>query len=283
MHVAQIHRYPVKSMLGESLDATHLGSGGIAGDRAWALRDEARGGITGAKRYPALMGMSARFVGEPGAGERSPEVRIDPGNGPALSSASADVDAALTALLKSPVSLWPLLPADQVAHFRRNPPQPGTDREAELRALFGRTADEALPDLSLLATVQPPPGSYFDAYPLLVMTRSSLDALARDAAAAGIAANFDVRRFRPNLLLAGAGEGFVENAWVGRQIHIGEAVLNIEMACPRCIMTTHGFLDIPREPKVMRALVRHNEGNLGVYASIATPGQIRLADPVRVL
>jgi hypothetical protein len=60
-----LSRYPVKSMGGERLDAVEIGVGGIPGDRAWAVRDEVRGGIRGAKKIPALMGLRARHTAPP--------------------------------------------------------------------------------------------------------------------------------------------------------------------------------------------------------------------------
>lgn len=289
MRLAEIHRYPVKSMQGERLMQTQIADFGIPGDRAWALRDETRGGLTGAKHLPGLMGMRARFAREPDAVQRSPEVHIsvDAASPASLSSASGDVDEALSRALDHPVTLWPLLPAEQIEHYRREALPDGVDLDEALRALFGRTDDEPLPDLSafpeVLATHHTPPGTYFDAFPLLIVTRSSLQTLAARAAGGGIDANFDQRRFRPNLVVDTEAEGFVENAWVGRHLRLGEATLKVEMACPRCIMTTHGFDEVPREPKVMRALVRHNDGNLGVYASVIDGGRIRAGDAVEVL
>ena len=67
----QIRRYPVKSMEGEVLDAVELSAGGLPGDRAWAVRDEVRGGIRGAKKIPALMRLSSRYADKP-----APEGRI---------------------------------------------------------------------------------------------------------------------------------------------------------------------------------------------------------------
>lgn len=287
MQIAEIYRYPVKSMGGERLAGTFLGSAGLPGDRAWALRDEVSGGLTGAKKHARLMNLNAQFLAEPDAETPSPEVRITGSEGLDVSSASGDVDARLSAALGHPVSLWPLLPADRLDHYRREAAAPGTDLDTALRELFGRTPDEPLPDLtrfpSLLATYHSPPGTYFDACPLLIMTRSSLDALTRGAAAGGIDARFDVRRFRPNLLLETDAQGFVENAWDGRRLRIGGAEVQVEMPCPRCIMTTHGFADLPRDPRVMRALVRCNEGNLGVYASVVKPGPVAEGDRVEVL
>ncbi len=290
MRLAEIHRYPVKSMQGERLMQTRLSDAGIPGDRAWALRDETRGGLTGAKRLPGLMSMRARFHQEPDPENRSPEVHItlasdDPAEG--LSSASGAIDETLSRALGHRVSLWPLLPADRLDHYRREAPPDGVDMESALRAVFGRTEDESLPDLSrfpeVLATHHTPPGTYFDAFPLLIITRSSLRALAARAAAAGIEADFDQRRFRPNLVVDCDDEGFVENAWVGRTLRLGDATVKVEMVCPRCIMTTHGFGGVPREPRVMRALVRHNDGNLGVYASVQHGGRIRAGDAVELL
>ena len=59
--VAELHRYPFKSMLGERLAEAPLAEDGIRGDRAWAARDEGRGGIEGARKLPALLGCRFQF------------------------------------------------------------------------------------------------------------------------------------------------------------------------------------------------------------------------------
>jgi len=287
MHrVAEIFRYPVKSMLGEALPQARLTAAGIIGDRAWALKDEQRGGITGGKRFPALMALSARFLQEPDADEPSAPVLMSDPAGAIRRSTDADIDAWLSARLDHPVSLWPLLPAAADAHYRREAPAAGADPIEGLREVFARAADEPLPDVSrfppVLATHSSPPGTYFDAFPLLIMSRSALLALELLARAAGSQSVFDVRRFRPNLLLETADEGFVEDAWCGRLLRVGGVVLKVEMTCPRCIMTTHGFLDLPRDPKIMRSLVQHHAGELGVYASVVEPGEVRAGDVVEL-
>ena len=43
-------------------------------------------------------------------------------------------------------------------------------------------------------------------------------------------------------------------------------------------MTTHGFGSLPRDPAIMRTLVRETRGDLGVYATVKTPGAIGVGD-----
>lgn len=151
--------------------------------------------------------------------------------------------------------------------------------------MFGRAPDEPLPDLSVfppeLIEFESPPGTYFDAFPLLLLTETTLRTIQEKAPES----RFDVRRFRPNLLIAdsGSSEPFPENAWCGRRLKIGEAILEITVECPRCVMTTHGFEDLPKDPKIMRTLVRESGGNLGVYAKVEKPGRIALGDRIELL
>ena len=95
---------------------------------------------------------------------------------------------------------------------------------------------------------------------------------------------FDVRRFRPNLLvdIPDTDHPFPEQAWVGRMLSIGSVKLKIDMTCPRCSMTTHGFDDLPRDTEIMRKLVANSEGNLGIYASVVTPGAVKPGDRIDI-
>ncbi|MCU1398995.1 MAG: hypothetical protein JWN62_2104 [Acidimicrobiales bacterium] len=62
MRITQLWRYPVKSMQGEPLAAAEIGSLGIVGDRAWALRDLTTGLTLTARREPSLLFASGRIV-----------------------------------------------------------------------------------------------------------------------------------------------------------------------------------------------------------------------------
>jgi len=276
--VKSLYRYPVKSMLGESLDAVHIGPGGIPGDRAWAVRDEDRGGIRGAKRFPDLMTFSARYDASPAATGSSPATITLP-DGEHLGTGDGNVGERLSEALGSPVTLWPLMPADALDHYRRGAPMLD-DMEAEFRRMFGREPDEPLPDLSVfppeLMEFESPLGTYFDAYPLLVMSQQSLDHMA----AHHPESRYDVKRFRPNILLDCDGDGLLEFAWEGKTMNVGGATLALTIKCPRCVMTTQATADLPKDPKVMRALVKDAGGDLGIYASVATPGAVKIGDEV---
>lgn len=281
--VDQLWRHAVKSMQGEQLEALEFAAAGAAGDRAWALRDEERGGIRGGKKIPGIMRCAARYADEtPSPGASRPAAITLP-DGSVVHSGDADVNERLSAALDHRVSLWPLLPADALDHYRRGAPD-SDDLLAELRATFGRTEDEPLPDLSAfppeLMEFESPPGTYFDALPVLIMATSSLARLAEVAPDVSM----DVRRFRPNMVVETTdAEDFVEGTWVGRTLRAGEVEFACEVSCPRCVMTTHGFADLPRDPRVMRHLVRENGGDLGVYARVTRPGVVHRGDTVSIL
>jgi len=272
--VANIYRYPVKSMMGEALSEADIGEFGIAGDRGWAVRDEKRGGIRGGKKIPQLMTLAAQ------SGPAAPLITAPDGD--SASASSEGINEWLSDKLNHPVTLWPLLPAEQLDHYRRGAPDT-EDFEQELRAVFGRLPDEPLPDLTgfeELLEFESPPGTYFDAFPISVMSQQSLatmNQLNGDSL-------FDVRRFRPNLLvdISGSDHPFPEQAWVGKTLSIGSVKLKIEMTCPRCSMTTHGFDDLPQDAQIMRKLVANSEGNLGTYASVVQAGKVFAGDSVRV-
>jgi MOSC domain-containing protein len=281
--VRELWRYPVKSMGGERLQTASIGPLGVVGDRGWATRDEQAGEIRGAKKLPALLQCSARYVEEPSPG-RIPVAEIELPDGTRVQSDAPEAAARLSALVGRQVSLWPLQPEAAREHYRRAAPD-NPDFEAELREIFGRLPDEPLPDLALFPAeifeFASPLGTYFDAYPLHLMTTATLAEMARRNASA----RFDVRRFRPNIVVEfeGAGEANAEAAWCGAELRIGEVRLPIPVPCPRCVMTTLPQGDLPKDPSVLRSIVRDAGQNLGVYATVGAPGRIAVGDPVELV
>jgi uncharacterized protein len=279
VHVEEIWQHPVKSMIGVHVDAIEVGPRGVAGDRAWAVRDEVRGGIRGAKKIGELMRLGARW-----ADDGSGQVVIRTPDGGEVRSDAPDVDARLSAALGHPVSLWPLQPADDLAHYRRGRAD-SDDLVEELRAIFGREPEEPLPDLSVfppdVMEYESPPGTYVDAFPLLVMSTSALRSMTEALPDSSV----DVRRFRPNLVVGTGDEpGHPELSWVGRRLRAGDVELELVTACPRCVMVTREVTSgVPEDRRVLRHVVRDLDQLVGVYATVAVPGTIRVGDAVSLV
>jgi len=204
-------------------------------------------------------------------------------DGSALRSDDPDANSRLSQALGKPVTLWPLQPADRLDHYRRGLPT-HDDLEQELRALFALEPAEPLPDLSGLPPeifeFETPPGTYFDAFPLLLLSDASLANLARLAPGSQI----DVRRFRPNFLLSiPDDDGFPEGTWLGRRVRLGRLTVEVTIGCMRCVMTTLPVAELPKDPRIMRVLVREARQCLGAYARVVEPGEVVLGDPVELL
>jgi uncharacterized protein YcbX len=264
-------------MAGEALSSAFVGLRGIPGDRGWAVFDETRGGVTGAKRIPALRAGKPRYLREPGAGEPSPPVEITLPNG--VTVCSDDASAGLSAWLGKPVSLLGLDGSD-VAPSRLT--LQGESAEF-VRAAMGLVEGEPDADLSAL----PPErlqalrrGNYFDALPIHLITRTTLRTLERVAPDI----LWDTRRFRMNILVEGdiAGD-YPELSWVGRKVRVGQAVIDVDTECPRCSMVTQAVDEVPHDPRVMRTLVREIHHSAGIYAAVHTPGMVRVGDEIEVL
>ncbi|MEQ8662355.1 MAG: MOSC N-terminal beta barrel domain-containing protein, partial [Gammaproteobacteria bacterium] len=93
--VKEIWRFPVKSMRGDRVTATQVSARGLAGDRAWAMRDETRAEVQWGKRFPQLMLCHARYLEEPDDGDAK-AVAITFPDGATVTSADAAVHAKLT-------------------------------------------------------------------------------------------------------------------------------------------------------------------------------------------
>lgn len=278
MRVEQIWRYPVKSMIGEQVPATEVAATGVVGDRAWATRDHVRGGIRGAKQIGGLMRLASRYPDGPGGA-----VQMTFPDGATASTDDVDVDARLSAALDHQVTLESLRPPSDLDHYRRGPPD-HDDLLVEMRAMFGREGTEPLPDLSgfppEIFEYESPPGTYHDAYPLMVVTTSALRSLQEAVPDSAV----DVRRFRPSVVVdTGEEDGHPETSWIGRRVRLGEVVLDVASGCPRCVMITREVTpDVPQDRSILRHIVRDLDQDLGVYATVVEPGRLAVGDEVTV-
>jgi uncharacterized protein YcbX len=259
--VAALWRYPVKSMLGEQRDASAVGARGLAGDRAYALIDGETGKVVSGKnpgRGAILFECRAAFLEEPdtGNGDPPPALMTLP-DGTTVRTDDADVNDTLSRALGRPVRI-----------ASRAPEKPVIDDE----------------QIALLS----PAGTFFDAAPVHVVTTASLAALA----SANPSGQFDVRRFRPNVLIDTGGAGFVENEWVNTSLRVGSNVaFHLVMSVPRCVMTTLAQDELPADKGILQTVARANRVDipgmgpnscLGVYGVVTTGGEIAGGDATRL-
>src|SRR5437588_1399113 len=287
--IRALWRFPVKSMLGEELDASDLSEGGVVGDRAYAIRDRETGKVASAKHpklWPDLLGCRATFVEATSPGDELPPARIDLADGTSVLSDAADVDAVLSRFFGRDVELARAAQngytIDQYHPDEENyDPEGHRDEVVEARLGAAFFNERGLPSAV-------PEGSFFDLFPLSVLTTSSLDQLGELEPES----RFDARRFRMNVIVDTAEPGFVENDWVGRTVAIGDDIqLGVALPDPRCVMPSLPQEDLPRDTRILKTLAKHNRIDVagalypcaGVYAVAETTGTIRNGDRVSLV
>lgn len=234
MHIAEIWRYPVKSLQGERVSSAPVGAEGVAGDRRFAIFDVATGlGLT-ARREPALLHGSASLA--------SGELVIWLPDG----SVALD-DAALSDWLGREVTL-------------RSTDEGGSRRYESPKDFENERGWEPFDGAS---------GSFRDSERTVVSLVST-----------GTLGDWDGRRFRSNILLAGSGE----DGLVGSRVAVGGAVLDVVKRVGRCVMVTRAQPGgIQKDLDVLRTVHRERGGRLAIGATVAVPGSIRVGDELVAL
>jgi uncharacterized protein YcbX len=271
--VTTLRRYPVKSMLGEDLQAGEVGRAGLAGDRRLAVVSRRTGKIASAK-YPRLWRDMLTLSAEATEG-REVAALITLPDGKTVRSTDADVDGILSGLLDEPVTLTATPPAG--ASLDRAVP------EAVLRDGIAAPVPATLIEIGAAA----PPGTFVDFAPLHLITTATLDRIAELSPRR----RADLERYRPNVVISTGGSGFTENDWVGRELRVGaDLVLRVIARTPRCAIPTLAHGHLPRDTEALRVVARNNrisplpdvdpEPCAGVYAEVLQPGRISTGDPV---
>ncbi|MFD6418552.1 MOSC domain-containing protein [Streptomyces sp. NPDC060194] len=269
--LSSLHVHPVKALAGYAPEEAAVEPWGLAGDRRWMVVDEAGSCVT-QREHPRLALAAAAPLADgaialSASGRATLTVRPPALGGPTVPVAvfSDKLEAAL---------------ADEAAH-------------AWLSAYTGRPV--RLVHLDEPAVRRPVtrsgglPGdtvNLADTYPLLLTTRSSLDAL-NDLVAAGDHAQegpLPMDRFRPNLVVDGP-PAWAEDDW--RRLRIGRVELRVAGPCGRCLVTTTDQRSAKRGKEPLRTLARHRrrDGKLqfGMLLIPATGGTLRRGDGVTIL
>jgi uncharacterized protein YcbX len=261
--VDALWRYPVKSMTGEELEASEVTARGLLGDRAYAVIDRSDGKAASAKnprKWPRLAACRAAFTESVHGAMPLPPVRIALPDGAAVMSDQADVDAILSRAFGREVRL-------------RAAGEGSFEAENYWPDMEGLRRRDTVTEFALAEE------TFFDSAVLHILTTASLARLG-ELYPEG---RFDVRRFRPNIVvrLATDERDFVEDAWVGRTLLLGDGVrLRVTERCKRCGMTTLPQADLPDDLGILRTAARHHEASVGVYAAVIRGGTIRRRDPL---
>ncbi|MFJ9609323.1 MOSC domain-containing protein [Kitasatospora sp. NPDC101176] len=259
--VERLRRYPVKSLLGEELGGSvEVTARGLAGDRGRALLDVATGRVASAKnprRWAGLLDYTATATAGGGVAVTGPDGRpVD----------EAELSEAL---------------GRKVVLIADRPPGAAIERAVPEEVLARGVAAEVEVTVNELGRAAPE-GTFFDFAPVHLITTATL-------AATGTGG--EAERYRPNLVIRVEDEGYVENAWVGRELAIGPTLrLRVLVPTPRCAVPTLRHGPLPRRTAALRVPAEQNrlvplEGMpalpcAGVYAQVLVPGRIGPGDAV---
>ena len=250
--VAELWRYPVKSMRGERMSEMTLTERGAAGDRLYAMRELKYGSIMSARIWAAILQLRAICDREAADGA-PPRVRIELPDGTTIHADDPGVDETLSALFRHPVRLE----------------RPRGDTPLTMAEI-----DEITKGHAFL-----PPRDLYDEDVLHVLATGTLEYLRRLSPS-----DFDPRRFRPNVYVDTGAEtdGFVEDGWLGGELEIGNGGVRIVGMRPalRCAMTIHPQDKLRADPAILRTAARHHGAYVGLFAAVGVTGHIRVGDPV---
>jgi uncharacterized protein YcbX len=253
--VGALWRYPVKSMRGESISAAAVTQYGIAGDRAWALRETQYGGVMSARTWPAILQMRAAWTQDPTPdrlSDNSARVRIEMPDGVILDD-DPDASRTLSDFMRREVRL---------ERVRREPITPA-EREAIMSG-----------------DMLPPARDFFDEEVVHLIATGTLAHL---RALSGGASDFDPRRFRANIIVdTGADtDGFVEDGWLDGTLEVGDTARIVGMRpALRCAITTHPQDELRHDPAILRTAWQFHQAYAGIFAAVGAEGTIRVGDPV---
>ena len=97
--------------------------------------------------------------------------------------------------------------------------------------------------------------------------------------------NLDVRRFRPNVVVRLLRSGpFQEDEWLGGVLSFGERddapAITVTMRDVRCAMLNLDPDSATRAPEVLKAVVRANQNNAGIYGAVTRIGQLAVGQTI---
>ncbi|MDE0603604.1 MAG: MOSC domain-containing protein [bacterium] len=264
--IAELWRYPIKSMGGERVESLELRVSAIVGDRRWAVRNTETGKIASAKRprpYGQLLDWSANTHADGSVNVTGPAGRE-------FTAGSSELDAVLTEALGEPVQVVEVEEGREETYGSEWPEIPGT------------VLSDMEIDLTVAALTEKT--SFVDASAVHIIVNQSMAHLASQLDGVKLG----VERFRPNVVIdahddIGSGE-FADLAWKDLDVKIGDLELRIGDATPRCVMTTlaqPGYEQARSVLQVLAAIAR-KEFDFGPFACFGTNAEVTAAGTIQV-
>jgi hypothetical protein len=174
--ITALWRYPVKSMMGEELDASAVTEQGLLGDRAYALVDAETGKVASAKnpkRWPNLFQCHAALTEPPETARELPSVRITLPDGATVTSDDPGVDDVLSGVVGRRSTLERTAPAEPVLE----------EYWPDMEGLSPEGHRDTVTDEPMASAA--PPGTFFDLAPMGVLTTGWRSYTRRDASTSG--------------------------------------------------------------------------------------------------
>ncbi len=253
-----LHRYPVKSMAGETVDQAFVAFAGIMGDRVWGFTTPAGPDYFPwhtAREQEDLLLHRPRF--------RHPErVTLPP-----------HLDAAEKI---PPAGVNPFYPDDADFAVTVRAPN-GAEFDVTDPALLERLQQRSKHRVQLLFTQKGQP----DCRPVSLLSMNSIDAMSQ-----ALGMPVDARRFRANLYVRwnAPESGFFENELIDRRIRIGERFeMLITERDQRCKMIAFDPDTAQVTREVMQHVARQHGGKMGVYGAVLREGRIRVGDAITLV
>jgi uncharacterized protein YcbX len=268
--VAALGRYPVKSMLGEQPRELEITERGAAGDRAWALRELANGRIVSGKKFHRMFEFRSSYDTEPAA-DRTAPITIEMPGGERIRPDDPDASEKIGRVLNVKVRIEP---ANSASAERAgiDPATVFSDVPVE-KVIPGLTRATMPPEFALNR------GTFFDSAVMHVLASGTL----KHMTTLSPGSVFDWRRFRPTIFVDTGNDagGFIEDGWLAGTLEVGDGLKIANMqAALRCVMTTLPQPGFGRDLKIFRTAAEHHRSNVGVFASVAAAGRVKLGDPV---
>jgi uncharacterized protein YcbX len=175
-----------------------------------------------------------------------------------IAACSDGVDAALSAWLGRAVHL---------ASADGHPP------------VHAESLSDPIDESSPLREWQLPADRFVDSAPLLLITTQTL----QDGAAIHPSGRWDVRRFRPNLVVDASGTAWLEDAWPSLRLRIGDVEISVRKPCSRCTMITRAQPGLEADIEIFKSLAHEHGSTFGVLCDVIRPGRIHVDDEIEFL